>query len=259
MSVNRQNEKKSGKKTSAAVQSDKKRKQTVGRFIDFCVKSELLSAILWAKKSKAGPNLESMLKADPRLSSVKIERKDIPYWGARFAKGTQAPTFRLYFTPITIATTAGGLIDSAQGITAAGFINFGDFANVFDEYRIIAGEMIYHPSFTPNTVSATLTNLLCLGVIDYGDATLLGSYAVGASYDTKKAFNLMITAADAKVKSVRWPIKFEKLPDQEWSPCSSSATNFAWLKFVTFTATGLNAVSTGVLDGWMDVQFRGSD
>ncbi len=221
---------------------------------DFAFSAVLLKVIHDTKVSKVGDKLELYKLSDPTLKNVAVTRKDIPFWKALFAKGTQAPTIRLYLTPANVSSDAGGLTFTTLNLNVSACINFSDLANVFDEYRVIGGLVQYDAR---EGLTASRSVQLANGVIDYGDTTAFSSFAESEAYDTKKKFYTVPYVVDVKPRSVKWPVHFERLPDQEWTPVATTTTFATW-KCYSYSATN-NSITTGVLTGHLDIQFRGSD
>ncbi len=236
---------------------------------------KLVKLLFDLKKSKVpSDKLSTLLMIDPALKTVPISSKDIPFDLANFFKGTQNPTFRLYivYTELTFPAASGGSpYTSVFPIEGAALGNFSDFAAVFDEYRVISGMVEYRRKNVMNIRnSSATTDILCpgvngLAVIDYDDNTAIASMAAGTLYDTKKRVNFayvqsgpMSCEEDDSRDVARWPLKFEKLPDQDWIDSGTGSTDFAyWKPFVQTGDLPPSAWILGYLSGWVDVQYRG--
>jgi hypothetical protein len=222
--------------------------------LDLDLQHELMGIIKAVKLAKVGDKLEMFKLSDPDLKTVGVFKKDIPFWGARFAKGTQVPTFRLYVTPTNVTTDAGGATFTTVPINISALLNASDLINVFDEYRVVGGLLKYDAD---TGLTASRPVQFCFGLVDYGDTTALASFAEAAAYDTKKGFYSTPYVVDVKPKTVSWPLKFSLLPDQEWIPTATTTTVCTW-KCYSRTAAGATA-TLGFVHGYVDVQFRGSD
>lgn len=186
--------------------------------------------------------------------------KDIPYLLPSFGKTTQYVEVRLYLTVQNITTATSTAYTSVLNIQASVFNNFTDFAGIFDEYRVIEGEIAYFPTTNINPTTWTSGSGACVAAIDYGISTALGSTTAAVSHDNKRFFHLVNTTATKNNPSygqVKWPVKLEKLPDQDWLLASNSAQNFAYWKPYMAASDSPGAGVTGFLWGWMDFQFRG--
>jgi len=187
--------------------------------------------------------------------------QDIPYGPAIFMKGTQAPVIRLYLLQQLITTTATTIYNTVLQITAQLFTNYGDMAVAFEEYRVLRGELEYHTvTQIGNTTAGYVTNSFGIGLVDYGSTTALASFDAANGHDTKRFFNLSsFPGARAEIGEAmaRWPLAFEKQPDQDWLPVGSSTTTFCTWKPYFPAASVLATGTTGYLLGWMDFQFRG--
>jgi hypothetical protein len=189
-------------------------------------------------------------------SKSSLPGQDIPFNWSTFFKGTQAPTIRLYLARTDVTQVNNTANSSVLQVSAAQFLNFSDLAAVFDEYRVIGGEILY---FQQIIADAHLVTEVAVGVIDYDNATALGSFDAGASHDTKKYFMLRgVTPEKVEASPCRWPMKFEKLPDQDWIDSATTSTVFCSWKIFCNGADVVGTTSVGFLQGWMDFQFRGS-
>lgn len=186
--------------------------------------------------------------------------REIPYLLPSFGKTTQYIEVRLYMTVQNIVTSAGTAYNSVLNLQASVFNNFTDFAGIFDEYRVIEGMVAYMPmtSYTPVTWNGSYGPLVA--VIDYGISTALGSTTAAVSHDNKQFFQL-VNNGSQKINPnygvAKWPVKLERLPDQDWLLASNSAQNFAYWKPYMVSTDSPGAGTTGFVWGWMDFQFRG--
>jgi len=185
---------------------------------------------------------------------------DIPYGYPEFFKGTQAPVFRLRIISSDITPTTATLYSTVQGVAAAGLINFTDLAGMWDEYRVLRGEIEYITQSGLNYTTGALTpSLSGFAVIDYANSAALGSRDAALAHDTRVSMSLCALPGDVAPRTYRWPLHFEPLPDQQWTSTATTSTNFAyWKPF--FTAQQVVIASgtvAGIWTGWVDVQVRG--
>jgi len=186
--------------------------------------------------------------------------RDIPFDYPDFFKGTQVPVYRLKLLQIGITTVAATVYNTVFSLSASQLNNFTDVANMWDEYRILRGEFEYHARFS-YAGSAEVQNYFGVAAVDYSIATAFGSFDSANAHDTRKLFNL-VSVPGSGVKPGRphasWPVKFEKLPDQEWIPTTTTTTAFCYWK-PRFEATDVRSSLTniGFLLGWFDIQVRG--
>lgn len=188
---------------------------------------------------------------------------DVPFKWSEFFKGTQTPTVRVYMSRNLVSATAATNINSTYLLTAAQFQHFSDLAAVFDEYRPIGGGVYYVPGcITKFTNGSDHQGPLetSIGVIDYDNTTALASFNEGLEYDTKQWFNLVSYASEKAEKTItHWPVRFERLPDQEWLDTATTNTAFATFKmFTDGNDIPFTNARVGSVCGWMDFQFRGS-
>ncbi len=226
------------------------------------------------KKSRVpADKLQALLLVDPKLKSIPVSRKDIPFDLANFFKGTQNPTFRLYIalTNITLPAAGGGTpYNTVFVVEGAALGNFTDFGLIFDEYRVISGMIEYRRQNMVNnnkgSTGADTVNAVAKGiaVVDYDDSTPLAAMVDANLYDTKKFVNFMnVNVSEDCIEDnehdvARWPLLFEKLPDQDWIDTSTGTTDFAYWKPV-IDAGFLPSITAvvGMISGWVDVQYRG--
>jgi hypothetical protein len=186
--------------------------------------------------------------------------KDIPYLLPSFGKTTQYIEVRLYLTVSPITTVIGTLYNTVFGFSGSTFNNFSDFAGIFDEYRVLRGEACYFSSmhYFPGTASSALG--ACVAAIDYGVSAAFTTTTAAVSHDNKRFF-FFVSGASQKNNPLygcaKWPIIFEKLPDQDWLPVTTNNQNFAYWKPFMAAADSPGNTTTGFLWAWMDFQFRG--
>jgi len=187
------------------------------------------------------------------------DREDIPFGFPMFFKGTQAPVIRLYMSNTTITTAASTIYSTVFTVSASTLLNFSDFAACFDEYRVLRGEIQYVPFVTAaNSTPSVSAQGFCVAVVDYANSGALASLSTALSHDTRRLFSLIVNARVKPAIAIeRWPLQFEKLPDEEWISVSTTGTAFAYWKPFAGTIHGLGNNDVGYLMGWVDVQFRG--
>jgi hypothetical protein len=183
-------------------------------------------------------------------------QKDIPFGWPSFTKGTQDPVFRMRIANIQISTTATTAYTTVQGITLAALVNQADVTAMWDEYRVLRGELVYVPTWFPPT--NTIGTYHTVAVIDYANSAVLGNLDAALVHDTAKKFYMGIFPEQRNCEDPRWPLLFEKLPDQEWIQTTTTNQNFCYWKPYSNLAQQVSTVTgIGYLTGWVDVQFRG--
>jgi len=179
--------------------------------------------------------------------------KFIPFLRPLFMKGTQIVEIRLTLSIIKITVASGVAYTTVASISANSFYNFSDCANLFDEYRVIRGDLEYYASY-PN-----VTNM-CWGgaAVDYSISTAFGSFDAMDAHDTKRigSFNQFASYDKGKAR-FHWPMQFELAPDQDWIPTTTNGTVFCYWKPFILSGTIASSEDTGSLLGHMDFQFRG--
>ncbi len=198
------------------------------------------------------------------VKSTKLKKSgDIPFNWARLLEGTQNPTVRFYYAHDDVNTTSGTPVADIFPIQGSSFLDWTDFAGVFQEYRFIGGEMYYISCSDCNTSSgATAARYLGTGaiVVDYDNAGALTTFDNAIRFDTKEFFNLFHTGTKPKAHVVRLPVWIEPLPDGDWiSVTGGGAEDVAWIKmYVEGAHVVPTANEVGFVTGWMDIQWRGT-
>jgi hypothetical protein len=197
------------------------------------------------------PLVKELVKLSKTVGLSGKKSRNIPFFPVDWAKGTQCPTFRLYTDQTLLTTTGAGVLDTVFQIRGDNYLNMTDIAAVFDEYRPVRAELEYIPlqNVTAYNGSGFSWRGWSVGVVDYDDVTALTSYAGGLAYDTHKNFQI--------VDRERWNVKFDFVPDQEWTDTATLTTAFASVKVYGSGSTGLaNSQDYGSFVGWCEFQFR---
>lgn len=167
-----------------------------------------------------------------------------------FYKGTQNPVLRLHTTQNQLASSGAGVINTVQFLSLGQILGFGDWNNVFDEYRFIRARFEYIPyskgALMPITTTTFALMAPIVGMVDYEDSTALTSFASGLGYQTAKVF--------APNERCVWDVDLDWSPDTDWTSSQTTGTVFASVKFYGNNLTFSQAY--GALYGWIDVQFR---
>ncbi len=189
------------------------------------------------------------------------KRGDIPFNFADLFHGIQAPAIRLYFGPTAFNTSNGTQNADVFSLIPTNYLNWTQYAAVFDEYRVIGGVMEYYSGAAANiTQAAAGAKQLSLGIgaIDYTDATAFSTLAEAAQLDSKHWVTLYCEPQKSRPTPDAWPVWFEPLPDQEWITTASPLAP-AYLKFFIDASNSNATAVAGYVTGWMDFQFRNSD
>lgn len=187
-------------------------------------------------------------------STFKISPRDIPFWGAIFGKGTQVPTFRLYFANSSVSCTASTAMAFTKDFRLDVSLNYSSLTALFEEYRPLRGQFEYSPTQTNSTVGAGAVNTNCVGIIDYVSTSALTTFDEGLAHDTHKVFQ--VAGVTSIAKRVEWNVKFDFIPDEQWVSTGTVTTVFASLKFYLENDHGLGSAKLGKVFGWADYQFR---
>jgi hypothetical protein len=198
---------------------------------------------------RAKLDIEKFSSLDPGL-----QERFIPYLLPKFMKKTQIVEIRLPITATKITLANGVSYTTTYSVSAGALNNFTDCANLFDEYRVVRGELRYHATY-----ANTANNIAWGGAaIDYGVSAAFGSFDAMYSHDQAVIGSYTnYNAKDVGKARFRWPLQFEPMPDQDWIPTTTSNTVFAYWKPYLLGATINASEDAGHLLGYVDVQFRG--
>jgi hypothetical protein len=219
------------------------------------------------KSKPAGPKTPHVLKLKDiqthlecakrlgKFSSIDPSLREtfLPYLLPSILKGTQVVQIRLTLSAYKITVASGVSYTTVLAVDAAKFANFLDCADLFDEYRFVKGSLQYHAA------NNAVTNTNFGGAaIDYSIATAFGSFDAMAAHDTHKVghFNNFASFDSGKAR-FKWPIILDGVPDQEWSPTTSTGTVVCYWKPFINSSFIQSSEDIGFLLGWMDFQFRG--
>jgi len=185
-----------------------------------------------------------MLDAHMALGAT-ARKGNIPILRDMFNKGTQCPVIRLKCALQAISSTVGGVIAIAIPISLNVAFRYTSWDDVFDEFRIVRAEFVYHPHsvYYPTGTSRTIcTN------IDYDDSSTPTSKDVAFALDTGKAWSTDEIIRPGLVLP-------DFVPDEQWYNCQTDqATAVAYVKFYSDGCSV--SLAYGEAFGWMDVQFR---
>jgi len=193
------------------------------------------------KKSKA--------KGGKRRPSVNPSEDVIVYRGPlKLPQGLQERqkmTTVLHFGPIVMASAAG-LVNFVIADDPSGFVDWGNLAALWDEFRVLGFTFNYEP-FDRYNQSTTITVGPIFTVIDRDDATLLTTEAQCLEYESLKVFNM----ADPFKREIR---SMTSVEDATFIT-TASPVGRTWFKAV---GSGV-ATTTNFGKYWIDilVQFRG--
>lgn len=185
------------------------------------------------------------LKPSPSVP-LKTLMREYPLHPAKFFKGTQIFTVRLY-TDFTLVTSNGSsIVNLVIGFDPANFLNFSShYSLVFDEYKAIRGGVEFVSSSLGGTAS---TGVLAI-TVDYDNGSALTSYTTASAFDTCRPVKIFNNTHFT-------PVMFDGTPDRDWVNCTSSVAA-AWCKFFGNSTTGITASATwGIARAWYDIQIR---
>lgn len=171
----------------------------------------------------------------------------IPIAKEMWSRGTQVPTIHLKANLAGVSASGSGVVNTTWQCTLGAAINSGNYAAVFDEYRIIHARVKYIPH-SPLAYDGASKSRDVVGFVDYATTTAIASKDAGWAHDNAKVFALNMVE--------HFVMDFAMLPDMEWISTATSNTVFATLKLYADGAT--NNAAYGELFPELDVQFRNS-
>jgi len=183
--------------------------------------------------------------------------KEIPYLFPDFMKGTQVLEVRCYSSLTDVMSTGGGDINTVMDINLDGCpVIAANLADCFAEYRPIRAHVEYIPQYpvefaavSSGTTSGSNFHAVLIGAIDYDNGNPFSSSTAALSNDTRRIFPCG--------EKHSWPVQFDFVPDQEWTPTSTKTTSFAYFKMFSEAAMGCQTSQVfGHLVYWVDFQFR---
>ncbi len=192
------------------------------------------------KKSKKGKQLDHFGKPI-RMFSGQV----------RNVLGTQQPVLTMR-TGLTTLTTSGTNLTQVVGMDVTGISAWSSAANLFDEYRVRAAKLVITPLYSGYGASATtLAAMPVICVVDYDDATALGTASAALQYDTAQV--LFLGSMNPKVSTVL--AEPEGQPDLAWVTTSSPTVPF-WWKFWSLTTLVPSTASVGQIFIEVEIEFR---
>lgn len=183
------------------------------------------------KKGKQGhnPSPNSVSYTGPIMDAASAEQND---------------TISIAFAYTAALTSNGsGVIAVAYGSTPTSASDWSSMAAIWEEYRVLAWEVIYRPS---NRYSRAVVTQPIIAVIDRANSTILGSYTGAASHESARfrdlddPFNIRLHMSGT---------------DESAWQLTASAVNVNWIKF--YADTLANSTQYGLVFVRARVQFRG--
>lgn len=181
-----------------------------------------------------------------------LEQKKFYRSHVREFLGTQQPTFTLRTSFTTLTTTSTNLTQ-VIGMDVTGISPWSSIANLFDEYRVRKAKLHIAPLYQSYGASATaLAAMPIIVVVDYDDATALGSLAAAVQYDTMKL--LYLGGSNCKTHSAK-EARPEGQPDLAWVTTATPTVPF-WWKFWSLTNLVPSSAAIGYAYIEVDIEFR---
>lgn len=207
---------------------------------------------LWKFLSATGKLHLLAFDASPTAEEKAAVRKDfIPFYKALLGDGTQNPAIWVAMTPLVITTSSGAANQQSYTVAPNGFTSSTAFSLLFDEVRFLCVRFRYDANISGNNITNSPT-ALSVAVIDYDDSSPLGTFNAGASYDSRKIYQL----APPSEKHYVWTAIPDFVPDQQWFDTAATTAVLYWKNF-TSSSHGLGSQSmTGELTVDALVQFR---
>lgn len=157
---------------------------------------------------------------------------------------TVLKTIRLGFDQ-AITSDGSGVIATVFSNAAAGAQNWTNYANTFEEYRVLAFRIEFDPIWVAGGSTATTFGLIA-SVVDRTDSTALTSYGLAERYQSckkapgNKRFHQMVTMASTE--------------DSDFLPTTSVSAN-NWIKL--YSSGNTASFTVGRVNGVYIIQFRG--
>jgi hypothetical protein len=187
-----------------------------------------------------------VLDSHMELSSA-ARSKNLPILHDVFRKGTQNPVLRLKCALVAITSTAGALINDVIPISLNQVFRYTSWDDVWDEFRIVRSEWVYHPHGLGYPTASGRTITTC---IDYDSSAALTAKSEGFSMDTGKAWS-------TNEKIYPGIVQPDFSPDESWY--NTQTDQAVAIAYVKFFADGCSiSTAYGEVFGWLDVQFRQS-
>lgn len=157
---------------------------------------------------------------------------------------TVLKTIRLGFDQ-SVTTDGSGVYAGVFSNSAAGAQNWSNYANTFEEYRVLAFRVSFDPIWVAGGSTASTFGVIA-SVVDRTDFTALTSYGLAERYQSckktpgNKRFHQMVTMASTE--------------ESDFMPTSTiTATN--WIKF--YSSGNTASFNIGRINGVYIIQFRG--
>jgi hypothetical protein len=239
--------------------------------------------------AKALADIRSNLKEDyvvcPRLDlwgskmapDFKVSGNSNPRSGNRGIRSALKPfKVRLVFPNTVVATAAGAAFANVQACTPSGCADWGQFAAVYDEVRVLGGKLFWNVTFT--TPSALPTATMCCAVYDPIDGTAPASVYQQMTFAQNSGPKFLTcypagavlppsTAPSSTNSAGLWSMEF-KVPagsarssanptwfGKEWSSTVDAADLFGFLKLFC-TAPAAAAIMYVTTIYYLDCEFR---
>lgn len=199
------------------------------------------------------------LKSVPSVTPGGGERV-IPYGFSHFFKGGQNPVIRLKLAQNIISITLNTVYSTVFTINASVFTNWTEIAGVFDEYRVLRGELQYWAALQTAATGSLGSNGIGGAALDYTSSAAMASFDAMQSHDTARLFHWYDSPGSQHKEgepNQHWLMSFEPLPDESWIDTGTSNTAFCYWKPYLSSAQAAQTCSPGYVLGWMDFQFRG--
>jgi len=168
--------------------------------------------------------------------------------------GTQEPELKLFSIWQYINTSIGGNLTSdaypIQWGGANGIQDSSSWAVVFDEVKMIHGEMTYHGARYNNSDGASY--YVSVGAIDYDDASST-TFTNLSEYDTREFFNINLFPGSQSHPTWKWHSQGQ--PDLAWITTADTSTIVCWWKLGLIT-TLTSSVTYGTCQFYAYVRFR---
>lgn len=180
---------------------------------------------------------------------IRFARNQVP-----FILGTQQMRFKLK-TGLTTLINGSPTLNQVVAMDISGVASWSSWANLFDEYRIHKATLVLLPiqCYIPNAAATGTVNVgIPAGfVVDYDDATAIGSTSALMQYDTMRP--IWLGRSDEKIFKIKaYP---EGQPDLAWVTTATPTVPF-WFKCYQLLNPPANSMALAQIYLEVDVEFR---
>jgi len=178
-----------------------------------------------------------------------------PIWTRKFRENRNMVVVDLQAEGF-LTSSAGGVLNNVYTSSSATWANFGTWAGLYDEFRVLGMQLEFFPNNRYSKVTTTCTP--GFGVVDHADSTPLTSYAAALAYASNRVLSIEDPWTDrSEYRGSSVPsliIRMDGAEEAQWLPTSSTSSYLA-IKIYFSGLTASTSYGLFLLRGL--VQFRG--